>query len=66
MSTHPHYMGLIKRLNLAELELIDRFIKSNIGANRDEFVIKVNRMFIGVESKPKNWTLIQEILTVIG
>ncbi len=45
---------------------MDEFIKSNEYLGLSEWEMTINRMFLNIPDKPKNWTLIMEILTVIG
>lgn len=60
------YKPLILRLREKELNLTVDFIRNNSGLTIGEWEMAINRMFLGVLNKPKNWTLIMEILTVIG
>lgn len=62
---HAHYGALLLRLSADDLKTVKAFIVDNRNLDKGQFVHSVNRMFID-KSKPKNWTLIMEILTVIA
>lgn len=63
---HAWYGRLFQRLTVDEVQLCLKFISNNEGRSCDQFCHDVNRMFLGVEKPPKNWTLIMELLTVTG
>lgn len=62
---HPWYGPRINKLKKPELMMMGDFIEENGELETNEFVHKVNRMFINKE-KPKNWAMIMEMLTVIA
>jgi len=50
------------RLGQADLALAHSFIQENQSLDKGAFELKVNRMFLD-RPKPKNWTVIVELLT---
>lgn len=63
---HAYYKKFMFKLKDLELAIIADFIKENEDLSRDDFVYKVNRMFLDNPNKPKNYALIQELLTVVA
>lgn len=61
---HPHYGKLFKRLAGDEVAEILDFIGKHEHFNKAEFEFAVNRMHLDQPNKPKNWTIIQELLLV--
>lgn len=64
LKTDAWYGRCISKLKKIELEICETFIKNNDGLDRGQFEMAVNRMFIHVKDKPKQWTMISEILAV--
>jgi len=63
--SHSYYKNSVAKLSMEDIQEVMDFIEKNQTKDRNDFVHAVNRMFIG-KDKPKKWTLISEILTVIG
>lgn len=66
LSNHPHYKFLLIKLSTSEKEIMRHFIIDSFDLDKNEFIYSVNRMFLDKTDKPKNWSLIMEILTVIA
>lgn len=60
---HAWFDRLYARLSSEELQTCHRFIDEHDALDRSEFEMRVNRMFLD-KPKPKNWTVIAELLTV--
>jgi len=60
-SRYP-YVAKFNRLTEKEYELMVMFIHENDSLPHIDYEYAVNRMFLDRE-KPKNWTIIQELLT---
>jgi hypothetical protein len=61
---HYWYGRLFQRLSVQDIQLCLGFIEKNSELEANKFIYEVNRMFLEVPVKPKNWTLIMELLTV--
>jgi hypothetical protein len=59
---HPWLHKSYKKLTAEERALAHRFLSENGALTKDEFILRVNRMFLD-RPKPKNFTVIQELLT---
>lgn len=57
------YRKSAARLTEAEFDMLVAFIDDHDELGHLEFEYAVNRMFLNC-SKPKNWTIIQELLTI--
>lgn len=62
-ATHPWLQKAYRKLKRAELDLAHKFIAENDALSQGDFEHKVNRMFLFQPDKPKNWTIILELLT---
>lgn len=63
LANHAYYGKSIKKLKSVDFDIIYQFISENDHFNKNDFASAVNRMFINRE-KPKNFTLIMELLDV--
>lgn len=54
---------LFEKLKKHEIEILEKFILENESLGKNDFIYKLNRFFLDKE-KPKNWTIITEILLV--
>lgn len=61
--THPWLGRTYRKLTGADRRLAYDFMAQNQALSKGDFELKVNRMFVDKDSKPKNWTLIIELLT---
>lgn len=61
--THPWLKRVFNKLSKNEKDLAVAFITQNDGLNKGEFELRVNRMFMDVKDKPKNWTAVLELIT---
>jgi hypothetical protein len=52
----------LKQMSDKEKAMVDTFIIENDHLSKSEFELLVNRLFLDKKDKPKNWTLITEIL----
>lgn len=50
------------KLSASEREMAEQFIRENDAKSKGDFELAVNRMFIDRPNKPKNWTIILELL----
>lgn len=62
MERHPWLKKSWARLSAAEIALANSFIATNDSLDLGEFEKAVNRMFMD-KPKPKNWTVICELLS---
>lgn len=65
-ATHPWLHKAYRRLKADELEAARRFLRDNAALSKDAFVMAVQRMYLGNPAKPKNWAIINELLTCAG
>lgn len=63
---HPWLGKVFKKLSTEEINICLSFIEKNAGCSVDDFDQRVQRMFLDVPNKPKNWTSIMELLTCFG
>lgn len=58
------YQKSAKKMTEAEFDQIIEFIEDNDYLGHLEFEYAVNRMFLNQLTKPKNWVIMTELLTV--
>ena len=51
------------RLRSGELDICREFLMNNVGLNPGEFELAVNRLFLDKQVKPRNWTIMVDLLT---
>lgn len=56
------FSRVFKKLKVADKALCLEFIEKNDALDRAAFELAVNRMFLDKAEKPKNWTLIVELI----
>lgn len=61
---HVLYKRLALKLSEAEFDQCVDFIEEHDHLDHLQFERKINRLFLDREHKPKNWTIIQELLMV--
>jgi hypothetical protein len=61
--THPWLKKAYAKLKSDEIALAHGFIKSHTNLDKASFEKAINRMFLDTPVKPKNWTVINELLT---
>lgn len=61
--SHPWLKKAYAKMTKKDLEIAINFIESNHSLSPSEFEHKVNRMFIDKIDKPKNFTIILELLS---
>lgn len=66
LKSHPYYAKYLLKLSQSEMQFCIDFIEQHNARSRSEFEYLVNRVFIGKPDKPKNWTLICEILSCVS
>lgn len=66
MKNHPWMNRIYKRLNTNEIKILSDFLDQNLLDSRNDFEGKINRLFLGLENKPKRWKEITEILSNIN
>ena len=57
---------LLPQLSQKDMETVESFINSNSTASKDEFVHRLNRMFLDQPNKPRKWALITELLLSVA
>lgn len=65
-SGHAWWGRRIESLKLKERAELEGFLEAQQSLSNDDFVHALNRMFLGREAKPKNWTLILDILQAVA
>ncbi len=63
LEEHAWLGRIFKRLSKSELQIAKDFIQSHESTPQQEFEFAVNRMFLGKADKPKNYTMILELLS---
>lgn len=61
-----HYQKVSKKLTEAEFDLVVAFVEENESLGHLEFEYAVNRMFLNVANKPRNWVIVTEILMALN
>lgn len=61
-SKHAWLQKVYARLKKSDLSLVEGFILEHDHLDKEKFELAVNRMFLEKE-KPKNWTLVLELLS---
>jgi hypothetical protein len=62
LQNHPWLKKSWGKLKTVEREIARQFLNENAQLDRGQFEFKVNRMFLDQPNKPKNWTIILELL----
>ena len=62
LKTHAWFNRVYKKLNAADIKFCEEYLNNNKHLDKNEFEFKVVRIFLDNPNKPKNWTLIQELL----
>lgn len=60
---HSWFNKIWLKLSKQEIALCEEFICKNKDLDKTAFEMAVNRMFLEQNQKPKNWTIICELLT---
>lgn len=66
LKNNPWYGSSRRQLKKNEIEIVISFIDQYSELNADDFELKINRFFLDTKDKPKRFTLIQEILSVLN
>jgi len=66
LEKHPHYFKLLARLTINEKLIVIEFFQENRNLDKNLFEYKINRMFIDRIEKPKNWSIIMEVLSIVN
>jgi len=61
LKNHAYLGKIYSRLSINELSICHSFIELNNNLTVGDFESKINRMFLD-KDKPKNWTIVQELL----
>ncbi len=64
VSSHVLYQRLARKLSEAEFDQCVEFIEDHAHLDYLEFEYAANRMFLDRKDKPKNWTVMQELIMV--
>ncbi len=62
LKNHPWHGRVFAKLKASDKELALKFIEENDRLLILDFEYRVNRMFLDKPAKPKNWTIICELL----
>lgn len=62
LANHAWLGKSFKKLKKDELLLARNFLEQNAHLDKGQFEFAINRMFINYPNKPKNWTIILEML----
>lgn len=65
LSSHAWYCRLYSKLTKSEIIIAENFIESFNDFSAMEFESKINRMFLDLEKKPKNYKIIMELLSCV-
>ena len=63
--SHPWYRTLSQKLSEADFKLCAGFVELHEDLDRDAWTVKVNRLFLDQEIKPKNAGVIADLLLAI-
>jgi hypothetical protein len=63
LQNHPWLKKSWGKLKIAERDFARQFLNDHANLDRGQFEFKVNRMFLDQPIKPKNWTIISELLS---
>lgn len=66
LGNHLWYSKIVKKLKVEDKKFCLQFLKENAHLDKNDYAHKVNRLFIDQDNKPKNATLIWEVLSVTG
>lgn len=66
LSNSAFYGNKYRLLKTKSLELFHIFLEKNWHKNKNDFEFNVNRYFIDQKDKPKDWTMVCELLSVIN
>lgn len=66
LRNHIYYGKLYSKLNMKDKAEVVAFALVNFDLDKNDFEFKVNRMFLDMPDKPKNWTLICELLSAFN
>lgn len=61
LKTHPWFSKVYKKLSDEDLVFACKFILDNENLNTDEYISKLLKYWLD-KPKPKNWTLIEDLL----
>lgn len=65
LASHPWHAKRLAKLRPPERAFAESFIAAHGGASADDWQLRVNRLFLDDPQKPKNWTLIIDLLANI-
>lgn len=63
LAHHPWFGRRYAKLKGTAREMALEFLNKHQGATHDQFIPLVNRMFLDMPNKPKNWELALDLLT---
>ncbi len=66
LRAHPHHKKTLGKLGSSDRDVMLKFIKENATLSRDDFEMKVNRLFIDQTDKPPKWAYIMELLSIMN
>lgn len=64
LKNHAHYARYYTALKQKDIALISEFISENETLKKDEFEMKMNRFFLELKDRPKNWAMLSELLMI--
>lgn len=66
LKANPFYAKGFTKLTVPEKELVDNFLFNHSADNQAVWSTSVRKLFVDNPNKPKNWTLIYEILQTLA
>lgn len=66
LKAHPMYGKGINSLSPAERELMEKFLREHNTDTQAVWSVALRKLFVDNPAKPKNWTLIYELLQTLA
>lgn len=64
LKNHAHYSRYYTALKQRDIALISKFISENETLDKANFEMKMNRFFLELKDRPKNWAILSELLMI--
>ncbi len=62
LSDHAWYGKVLKQMSEAEFDLVVELIEEHGDLDRNEWTVKINRLYLDQPNKPKRLSLLQDVL----
>lgn len=59
---HPYYSKYFKKLKESDIEFCINILEQTNNLNKNDYSFKIVRLWLDQKNKPKNWTIIEELL----